>query len=96
MKRLFLSASITLLMLRGATVAAGELPTFELTGFPISPHQVSVLGSAHVQEASPTPSAVWSGMPASPDQIAVLAPRSRLTDEALTIGFAKAAAATSR
>lgn len=92
MKRLFLSAAITLLMLKGAAVAAAELPTFELMGFPISPHQLSVMGSGNVQEVSPTPTLTWGGMPASPHQIAVLTPRPRIADEALTIGFAKAAA----
>lgn len=97
MKRLFLSAAVTLLMLKGAAVAAAErLPTFELRGFPICPHQMSVVGSAGVEEASPTATLTWGGMPASPHQIAVLTPRPRIADEALTLGFAKTVTALPR
>lgn len=96
MKRLFLSAAVTLLMLKGAAVAAAELPTYELMGFPISPHQFSVMGSANVQEAAPTPTLTLDGMPASPHQIAVLTQPPRITDEASTVGSTKSAAATPR
>ncbi|MBI5265325.1 MAG: hypothetical protein HY852_26325 [Bradyrhizobium sp.] len=96
MKRLFVSAAITLLMLRGAAVAAAELPTYERMGFPISAHQISVMGSANIEEASPAPTLTLGGMPASPHHIAVLSPRPRITDEALTMGFGKAAAAMPR
>jgi hypothetical protein len=51
------------------------LPSYEVMGFPITPHQISVVGSAHVEEQSPSPSLVMAGMPASPHQIAVLTPR---------------------
>jgi hypothetical protein len=54
-----------------------NLPTFELMGFPISPHQAAVTGSAHVEESSATPKLMLAGMPASPHQIAVLTPRSK-------------------
>jgi hypothetical protein len=33
--------------------SATELPSYEATGFPITPHQISVLGSAKVKEQSP-------------------------------------------
>ena len=52
-----------------------RLPTFEVTGFPVSPHQVGVLGAAHVEERSATPTIKLADMPASPHQIAVLTPR---------------------
>lgn len=54
-----------------------NLPTFELMGFPISPHQVAVMGSAHVEESSATPQLTLAGLPASPHQIAVLTSRSK-------------------
>jgi hypothetical protein len=77
------------LLLAGPTVALGQsvlaamlnraiatgLPSYEVKGFPITPHQISVVGSAHVEEQSPSPSLVMAGMPASPHQIAVLTPR---------------------
>jgi hypothetical protein len=60
--------------------SAAEFPTYELMGFPITPHQFSVLGSANVQEASPAPTLMLRAMPASPHQIAVLTPhKKRLT-----------------
>jgi hypothetical protein len=76
MKRLFSITAITILMLNG-TGAAAELPTFELMGFPITPHQVAIVRSAHVQEQSANSRLTLGEMPASPHQIAVLTPRSR-------------------
>ncbi|MCP3466879.1 MULTISPECIES: hypothetical protein [unclassified Bradyrhizobium] len=54
-----------------------NFPTFELMGFPISRHQVAVVGSAHVEESSATAQLMLAGMPASPHQIAVLTPRAK-------------------
>jgi hypothetical protein len=54
-------------------------------GFPIAPHQISIVGSAHVEEQSPSRSLVMAGMPASPHQIAVLTPRSSLTAKAAAV-----------
>ena len=51
-----------------------RLPAFELTGFPITQHQVAVLGAAQVEERTATPTLMFAGMPASPHQIAVLTP----------------------
>ena len=56
--------------------SGGELPQYEVAGFPISPHQISVLGSGDVQERSLSPTLTLNGMPASPHQIAVIGPRS--------------------
>ena len=67
---------------------ATTLPSYEVRGFPITPHQFSVLGSAHVEEQSPSPSLMMAGMPASPHQIAVLTPRHGATAKATTVGFA--------
>jgi hypothetical protein len=80
MKKLFSTTAIVV-MLSGASAAA-ELPAFELMGFPITPHQVAVVGSAHVQEQAPTSTLTFGGMPASPHQVAVLTPRSRATETA--------------
>jgi len=81
MQRLLLSAGLAV-ALQGANAApAGELPTFELLGFPVSRHQVAVLGSANLKEQAPTPALTWSGMPASPHQVAVLTRRPRVAEE---------------
>lgn len=81
MKKLFLIATAIATIGGATTNQAGactlHLPTFELTGFPISSHQVALLGGAHVEEQSITPTLMLAGMPASPHQIAVLTPRSK-------------------
>jgi hypothetical protein len=38
----------------GTAAFAAELPTYELTGFPMSPVQLQLLGPANVGERSPT------------------------------------------
>jgi hypothetical protein len=68
---------------------AQELPTFELMGMPITPHQVQVVGSALVQERTPDATLVLGGMPASPHQLSVLMPRKRLTEAASAADLAK-------
>jgi hypothetical protein len=82
------------LLLAGPAVATGQssgvildrasaaaVPSYEVMGFPITPHQFSVVGSAHVEERSPSPSLMMAGMPASPHQVAVLTPRSTSIEE---------------
>ena len=80
MKKLF-SATAMVVMLSGASAAA-ELPAFELMGFPITPHQAAVVGSAYVQEQAPISTLTLGGMPASSHQVNVLTPRSRATETA--------------
>ncbi|WP_245285104.1 hypothetical protein [Bradyrhizobium sp. WSM3983] len=80
MKKLFLIVSIIAAIGGVATSHAAcalRLPTFERAGFPISRHQVAVLGSAQVEESAVTPTLMLAGMPASPHQIAVLTPRAK-------------------
>ena len=73
----------TLVAVTGAIIAstasafAGELPSYEVTSFPISTTQVQVLGGAGVEEQSTAPTLTVAGMPASPVQILVLSPRVR-------------------
>jgi len=70
-------ASVTSLVLGTIGASAGDLPQYELTGFPISPLQFSVLGPAGVQEQSPTSALAAAGMPAYPHQIAVISHRTK-------------------
>lgn len=86
MKNLFSIATISATILTTAPLAAAELPTFEMMGFPITAHQVAVLGPIHVEERSPAPTLTLGGMPASPHQLAVLTPRSRIVEQALLAG----------
>jgi hypothetical protein len=71
-------------MLDSASAAAAERPTFELMGFPITRHQVALLGAAQIRERSPTPTLTLAGMPASPHQVAVLSAHPRPTGEPTT------------
>lgn len=66
--------------LLGGTASAKELPRYDLAGFPISPHQISVLGvTGKIKEQSPSPAMTVNGMPASPGQILVLTPHRKNT-----------------
>ena len=61
---------------------AAELPTYQLSGFPISPAQAQAVMSAHIEEMCPAPTLMVGGMPASPHQIAVLKRRPPPTTQA--------------
>jgi hypothetical protein len=87
MDKLLSMVATAALMLSGARAVAAELPTYEIMGFPITPHQFVAVRSAHVQERSPTPTLTLGGMPASPHQIMVLTPRSRTTENLTTAGL---------
>jgi hypothetical protein len=68
-----LFAAVVAVALAGTSANAVELPSYEVAGFPISTHQIAVLGStANVKEQSPSPSLTMCGMPASPHQVAAL------------------------
>jgi hypothetical protein len=77
LKRISLNA-VTALVLGTVRVSAGELPKYEVAGFPLSSVQIAVLGSDRAQEQSPTPTLMLNGMPASPLQIAVLHRQTKL------------------
>ena len=77
MRVLSLFAVAGVMIASEATAFAGELPTYEVTSFPISATQVQVLGGAGVQEQATTPTMIVAGMPASPAQVLVLSPHVR-------------------
>ena len=89
-KALLATTVLAFALLEGGAMA-GELPTFEVSSFPATPLQLSVTGSADVQEQAATPALVHDGMPASPHQLAVLTPRHRKVSEANqgTVGEAR-------
>ena len=70
------SLALTAVLLSSAATAA-ELPTFEIIGFPLTQHQLTVLNTGIVQERPPAPGLTLASMPASPVQIGVLTPRSK-------------------
>ena len=72
MKTLCAATAIGILVLSGIASAA-ELPSYEVFGFPVTQHQISVTGStANVREQSLSESLLVAGMPASPHQLSVL------------------------
>jgi hypothetical protein len=64
--------ALTALALGAARASAGQLPQYEVTGFPISPLQILVVRPGSIQEQPPTSARTLDGMPASPHQIAVI------------------------
>jgi hypothetical protein len=75
------------LMISGATAA--ELPTYVVLGFPVTPHQLMVLGPGNAEQGAPPVTLTVAGMPASPHQIAVLTSRQRMLDGQNTNGGPK-------
>jgi hypothetical protein len=67
LNRVSLSIAAAIFVAGGTAAFATELPGYELTGFPISPVQLQVLGSANVRERSPAPT-----ITATPHQVSVL------------------------
>jgi hypothetical protein len=96
MKTLFAMAAAGTLMLSGAGASTAELPSYELMGFPITPLQLQVVGSANVKEQTPSSTRTMAGMSASPHQVAVLTPRARPTGERAATNPVAAASFSSR
>jgi hypothetical protein len=69
--------ALAIFVLGASGAYAGELPQYEVQGFPISPVQFSLLGPGGVQEQSSAPNLTMKGMPASLHQIAVIGPRTK-------------------
>ncbi len=70
MKKTSLTIAAALSLLAGTAAFAGELPTYEVNGFPASPVQVRLLGAANVQEQSAAPADVGT-----PHELGLLTPR---------------------
>jgi hypothetical protein len=64
---------------------AAELPGYEFKGFPVTRHQLAVIGAANVREQSPVPKLMLAGMPASPSQVAILGPHRGTTSTAALV-----------
>jgi hypothetical protein len=69
--------ALAVLVFGASRAYAGELPQYEVQGFPISPVQFSLLGSGGVQEQLPAPNLTMQGMPSSLHQIAVIGHRTK-------------------
>jgi hypothetical protein len=72
--------------------AAGELPTYDVSSFPATQHQLAVVGSSAANEHAPAATLTRDGMPATRLQLSVLAPhhhRSAELDTTSTVGAAR-------
>jgi hypothetical protein len=69
---LSIAAAAAVLIAGGSAGFAAELPTYQVTGFPISPVQAQVLGAANVHEQSQVPGS------AVPHQVNVPTPRKKV------------------
>jgi hypothetical protein len=88
-KHLLTAAALAFAIASGTAAIAAELPSYERASLPATPVQLSVLGSAGVQQQSPAATLTRDGMPATPLQLSVLAPRhhrSAAADAAITVG----------
>ncbi len=85
MKKMFLVAAFAAVTVVVSWAGAAELPSFESKGFPITRHQVAVMGAQDVQEQSAAPTLTYGGMPACPHQITVLTPRPSMTAKATAV-----------
>lgn len=88
-KRLLATTVLAFAVLESAAAGAGELPAFEISSFPATPHQVAVMGGTDVHEQAAAPTLTRNGMPASPHQLSVLTPRHNLASASgATVGTA--------
>jgi hypothetical protein len=85
MKVVMSTIAAAMVMASGTGAMAVELPTYETSGFPISPVQVQLLGAANVQEQPAVATRTVDGMAASPHQISVLTPRAKRTAAATDV-----------
>jgi hypothetical protein len=81
-KHLSITSVVAFVLTGGAVASAQDLPRYEVTGFPITPIQMSTLGcSGQMQESSPTAPLTLEGMPASLHQVVVLTPRTKAEEQ---------------
>jgi hypothetical protein len=72
--------------------AAGELPTYDVSSFPATQHQLAVVGASAADEQPPAATLTRDGMPATRLQLSVLAPhnrRSASAEQTTTVGAAR-------
>ena len=89
-------ATAATLVLGGVGATAAEIPNYGVMGFPITPHQLVVLGPANARQGLPALTLTEAGMPASPHQIAVLTPRQRVIDEQIASSGGRATTGPAR
>lgn len=67
-----ITAALVAFAPEAASASAGQVPKYELRGFPIGRLQISVVRTEGMQEQSPSPALTVDRMPVSPNQIAVI------------------------
>ena len=73
------AAAAAVLIGAGSAGFASELPTYQVTGFPISPLQAEVLGAANVHEQSQVPTSA-----VSPHQLNAPTPHKKIASANVT------------
>jgi hypothetical protein len=74
-KHFLTGTTLTLGIITGTAAMAGELPEYQRASLPATSVQLTVLGSAGVEQQSPAATLARDGMPATPLQLSVLTPR---------------------
>ncbi|MGJ5181659.1 hypothetical protein ACQR16_32500 [Bradyrhizobium oligotrophicum] len=89
-KHIIPGSLVALALLGGAAVAA-ELPSYEISALPATPHQLSVVGASAAEEQAPVADLTRAGMPATAHQLAVLTAHRRSAALAVptTVGSAR-------
>ena len=90
-KHLLPGALVAFAVLHGAAAVAAELPTYDVSSFPATPLQLTVVGASSADEQAPVATLTRADMPATPVQLSVLSPRhhNAAAGAATTIGAAR-------
>ncbi|WP_316219209.1 hypothetical protein [Bradyrhizobium sp. SZCCHNR2026] len=90
-KHLLPGALVAFAVLHGAAAVAAELPTYDVSSFPATPLQLTVVGASAADEQAPVATLTRANMPATPVQLSVLTPhhRSAAAATVTTVGAAR-------
>ncbi len=88
-KSLLLGTLLSVSALQSA--GAAELPTYEVSSFPATQHQLTVIGASAADQQAPVATLTRADMPATPVQLSVLSHRrhSASADATTTVGAAR-------
>jgi hypothetical protein len=88
-KHFLTGTTLALAIIAGTSAMAGELPGYQRASLPATPVQLTVLGSAGVEQQSPATTLTRDGMPATQLQLSVLTPRRHRSASAEIVGVAR-------
>jgi hypothetical protein len=90
-KFLLPGALVAFAVVNGASAVAAELPSYEVSSFPATQLQLTVVGASAAGEQAPVATLTRADMPATPVQLSVLSPhhRSASAEAVTTVGAAR-------